>query len=82
MKQKVLEFLYRNFDKVLHFSAGMFLSLFVVLSYWFVLLPLVVGGLKELADYVMHKQFDITDWFWTFVGSLPIMLLLLLKFVL
>lgn len=70
-------------DKLLHFCAGLLLSLLMILSVWFIVIPIVIGISKELYDkYVRKTFFDVKDMLVTWMGVVPIMIVLSIKYLL
>lgn len=84
MQTKIENWAKVNQDKVLHFIAGMCLSMLIVFSWWFILIPLGIGVAKEVVDkYIRKTKFDTMDIIATWCGIVPIVLVLLIdKFVL
>lgn len=67
-------------DKLLHFCTGLLMSLLMILSVWFIIIPIVVGLGKELYDkYVRKTFFDVKDMLVTWMGVIPIMIILIIK---
>lgn len=70
-------------DKVLHFCGGLLLALFAILWSWLIILPFIVGASKELLDkYVRKTGFDIKDMLVTWLGAIPVIVVLVLKYLL
>lgn len=70
-------------DKLLHFCIGLLLALFAILWSWLILLPFVAGVTKELLDkYVRKTRFDTKDMLVTWLGAIPIIVVLTLKYLL
>nr|DAE47092.1 MAG TPA: hypothetical protein [Caudoviricetes sp.] len=70
-------------DKLLHFCTGLLLALFGILWSWLILLPFVAGVSKELLDkYVKKTGFDTIDMLVTWLGAIPVIVILTLKYLL
>ncbi len=83
MQAKIEKWAKANQDKVLHFIAGMCLSLLIIFNWWFILVPLGIGIGKEVFDkYIRKTKFDTMDILATWFGIVPIVLVLLIdKFI-
>lgn len=67
-------------DKLLHFCIGLLLAQLGYLSLWFLLLPILIGTIKELYDkYVRETGFNWWDWTVTVAGVIPVIVVLILK---
>lgn len=67
-------------DKLIHFCIGLLLAQLAYLWVWFILLPLIVGGAKELYDkYVRETGFNGWDWLATVLGVVPVLIILQFK---
>lgn len=84
MQKKIEKWVNMNQDKVLHFQIGMWLSLLAILSWWFLLFPLLAGLGKEFIDkYVRKTGFTFMDTIATWMGVIPIIVVLLIdKYIL
>jgi len=70
-------------DKLMHFCTGLLLALFAILWGWLILLPFVVGVAKEILDkYVRKTGFDTKDMLVTWLGAIPVVVILLIDKVL
>jgi hypothetical protein len=82
MYNKVLNFLKANFDKVLHFAAGMVIMLVVAVFFatWVALLAVCAAALlKEVRDEVAYGGFDWRDLVITVSGGVLVWICLLLN---
>ena len=82
MYNKILNFLKANFDKVLHFTAGVFIMLVVAIFFpaWVAFLSVCVAAvLKEVRDEVVYHGFDWRDLVITVSGGLLVWVCLLLN---
>jgi hypothetical protein len=82
MYTKILNFLKANFDKVLHFTAGMIIMLVVAIFFplWVALLAVCVAALaKEARDHVVYRGFDWRDLVVTVAGGLLVWVCLLVN---
>ncbi|MDR1054319.1 MAG: hypothetical protein LBL90_00435 [Prevotellaceae bacterium] len=82
MYTKLLNFLKVNFDKVLHFTAGMLIMLVVSIFFplWVALLAVCVAALaKETRDQIVYRGFDWRDLVVTVAGGLLAWICLLLN---
>lgn len=79
MQKKIENWSKKNNDKILHFIAGMLLSLLMIISWWFALLIVVVAVSKEIVDKKARKTgFDRADIVATCLGAVPIVVVLLI----
>jgi len=70
-------------DKLMHFCGGLLLALFAILWGWLLLLPFVAGVVKEILDkYVRKTGFDTKDMLATWLGAIPVIVVLVLKYLL
>ena len=72
MYEKTLNFLKANFDKVLHFTAGMIIMLGVSIFFpaWVAFLAVVVAAFgKEVCDEIVYSGFDWRDLVITVAGG-------------
>ncbi|MFV0312268.1 MAG: hypothetical protein ACK5KN_11555 [Dysgonomonas sp.] len=68
-----------HIDKLLHFGIGLLLAQLAYVWIWFVLLPLLIGFVKELYDQFIRKTgFNWLDLYITALGALPVLFVLLL----
>jgi hypothetical protein len=77
-----LNFLKANFDKVLHFLAGIIIMLIVSIFFplWVALLAVCVAALlKEARDHVVYRGADWRDLVVTVAGGLLVWVCLLLN---
>jgi hypothetical protein len=82
MYTKILNFLKANFDKVLHFTAGMIIMLRVAIFFplWVALLAVCVAALlKEVCDELAYGGFDWRDLVITVAGGVLVWVCLLLN---
>jgi hypothetical protein len=73
MYTKILNFLKVNFDKVLHFTAGIIIMLVVSIFFpaWVAFLVVCVAALlKEARDHVVYRGADWRDLVVTVAGGL------------
>lgn len=60
-------------DKLIHFCVGLLLAQLVYLSLWFILLPVIIGVVKELFDkHVRKTGFNWWDLVATVLGVIPV----------
>jgi hypothetical protein len=82
MYTKMLNFLKANFDKVLHFTAGMLIMLLVAIFFpmWLALLCVCVAAFaKEARDQIVYRGFDWRDLVVTVAGGVLVWICLLLN---
>ena len=82
MYTKILNFLKANFDKVLHFTAGMIIMLGVAIFFasWIAFLAVCVAAvLKEVRDEIVYRGADWRDLVITVAGGLLVWVCLLLN---
>lgn len=78
IQKKIENWSKKNNDKILHFIAGMLLSLLMIINWWFALLIVVVAVSKEIVDKkVRNTGFDRADIVATCLGAVPIVAVLL-----
>lgn len=66
-------------DKLMHFCVGLLLAQLIYLSLWFILLPPVIGIMKELFDkYVRSTGFNWWDLLATVLGVVPVLVVFLI----
>jgi len=84
MQSKIEKWASANLDSVLHFQIGMCLSLLAVFSWWFLLLPVIVGIVKEIYDLCIRLTgFAFRDTVATWLGAIPVTVILLIdKYIL
>ncbi|WP_163305063.1 hypothetical protein [Dysgonomonas sp. 521] len=84
MQTKIENWCRNNIDKVLHFIVGLLLAQLAYLWVWFLLFPLIAGLGKEFIDkYVRKTGFTWMDTIATWMGAIPIAILLLIdKYIL
>jgi zinc transporter ZupT len=82
MYNKTLNFLKANFDKVLHFTAGMFIMLVVAIFFpaWVAFLAVCLAALlKEVRDEIVYSGFNWRDLVVTVAGGLLVWICLLVN---
>lgn len=63
-------------DKLIHFCIGLLFAQLMYFSLWFLLLPMVIGIVKELYDkYVRKTGFNWWDLLATVLGVVPVLIL-------
>jgi hypothetical protein len=80
MYEKTLNFLKANFDKVLHFTAGVFIMLLVAIFFatWVAFLAVCVAALgKEIRDELAYRGADWRDLVITVAGGVLVWVCLL-----
>lgn len=78
---KLVNFLLKHIDKVLHFAFGMLIMLIlsIFLPLWLsFLITVLVGAGKELFDQIVYKGFDWVDLGITTAGALITLICLIL----
>ena len=79
MQKNIENWTKTNNDKVLHFIAGLLLSLLMIISWKFVFLVVIVAILKEIVDKHIRKTGgDRMDIVATCLGAIPIIIILLI----
>jgi hypothetical protein len=82
MYNKILNFLKANFDKVLHFAAGMIIMLLVAIFFatWVAFLAVCAAALlKEARDQIVYRGADWRDLVTTVSGGVLVWVCLLLN---
>jgi hypothetical protein len=82
MYSKLLNFLKANFDKVLHFTAGIIIMLVVSIFFplWIAFLAVCVAAfVKEVRDEVVYSGFDWRDLVISVAGGVLVLVCLLLN---
>jgi hypothetical protein len=82
MYTKILNFLKVNFDKVLHFTAGMVIMLVIAIFFpmWVALIAVCMAAIaKEVRDHVVYRGADWRDLVVTIAGGLFVWVCLLLN---
>ena len=67
-------------DKLIHFCSGLMAAQFAYVWIWFILLPIVIGIVKEFYDkYIRKTSFNWFDLLATVLGAVPVLIITLLK---
>lgn len=70
-------------DKLLHFCIGLLLSLLAIIWVWLIFIPIIVGVAKEILDkYVRKTGYNVKDMFATWLGIVPVLMILSIDAVL
>jgi hypothetical protein len=70
-------------DKLMHFCAGLLLAQFAYIWIWLLLLPVIAGIGKEIYDkYIKRSKFDWWDICATWLGVVPVGVILIIKITL
>ena len=69
-------------DKLIHFCIGLLLAQLMYFSLWFLLLPVLIGVIKELYDkYVRKTGLNWWDLLATVSGVVPVLVVLMLLYL-